>query len=172
MYGSGSPMAGSYIGRRDVREHWIMSFLMCCPCRRLTSQMQQRSFSMYSSSLQKMAQVLISYCLEIQAGDILRIRTGTAALPLLYEVYRAALRAGVYILPLFQDSTLDEILLREGSTEQILYVSPGLQPEMEAITKWLDILCDTNNRQFTSIASERLALKQQAAQPMFRLFDQ
>src|SRR5262245_32803284 len=111
---------------------------------------------------QKMAQLLVDYCLEVQPGDIVRVRSGTIALPLVHEVYRAAIRAGANILPHLRDETLEEILLREGSVDQLQFMSPAFLQETEMIDKWLDILSDVNPRQFTSIASERLALHQHA----------
>ncbi len=42
--------------------------------------------------LEKYAQLLVNYCLDIREGDRLFIQTTTLAEPLVREVYRAALR--------------------------------------------------------------------------------
>jgi len=47
--------------------------------------------------LQKYAQLLVHYCLDIQPGDKLLISTTLLAEPLLREVYRVAVRAGAHV---------------------------------------------------------------------------
>ena len=127
---------------------------------------------MENTYLQRMAQLLVTYCLDIQAGDVFRITAAPVALPLFYEVYRAAIRTGAFLVPRFTDNTLDELLLREGSIEQIQYLSPALLKELETTDKWLTILCDTNTQQFTSIDPARLAARQRSLEPLRSLFVQ
>ena len=44
--------------------------------------------------LEKFAQVLVDYSLEIKAGDLMRIRGSSVVEPLAREVFRAAVRKG------------------------------------------------------------------------------
>ena len=122
--------------------------------------------------LQKLAQLLIDYSLEINPGDVLRITAGAVTMPLYHETYRAAIRAGAFVIPRISDPTFQEILLREGSDEQLQWVSPFLRGEIEHAGKWLDIVSDTNTRQFASINPERIAMNRRASQAEQLLFDQ
>ncbi len=47
--------------------------------------------------LNKYAQLLVGYCLELQAKEKLLIRTTTLAEPLVREVYREATKAGAIV---------------------------------------------------------------------------
>ena len=49
------------------------------------------------SILQKYANLLVNYCLDIKAGDWLYVSTTTLAEPLVREVYRFAVRAGAHV---------------------------------------------------------------------------
>jgi aminopeptidase len=47
--------------------------------------------------LAKYANLLVNYCLEIQKGERLYIKSTTLAEPLVREVYRYAIRAGAHV---------------------------------------------------------------------------
>ena len=49
------------------------------------------------SILAKYARLLVNYCLEIQAGERLYLRTTTLAQPLVKEVYREVIRQGGHV---------------------------------------------------------------------------
>ena len=123
-------------------------------------------------NIRKLAQVLIRYSLNIQPGDVLRIGCGPIAMPLLYESFREAIKAGAHVVTRISDPSLEEFLLREGSDAQLQWKTPLVQTEIETIGKWLDIMSDTNTRQFTSIDPARIAMRHSVHLEEQNLFNQ
>jgi aminopeptidase len=120
--------------------------------------------------LQKLAQVVVRYSLDIQPGDKLRIRCPVLAAPLVKEVYREAIRAGAHVHTRLALEDLNEIALREASDEQLTYVSELAQHEMEYFTADLYIWAETNTKHLTGVDPNRLALAQKAHAPITKRF--
>jgi len=118
--------------------------------------------------LQKLAQLLINYSLEIRPGDKLRITSAPAAAPLLREVYREALRAGAYPTVRIEMEELTELSLRVASPDQLRYVSDIDRQEVEYFDATLNILADENTKALSSVAAERMAARQQARAPLLK----
>ncbi len=114
---------------------------------------------------QRFANVLVHYSLGLRPGDRLLIRAAPAALPLLREVYRAAIRAGAHPETQIDLAELTAIKLREGSPEQIGYLSPGRLREIEELDALLFITAADNTRALGGIDRQRLAALRQADQP-------
>jgi aminopeptidase len=99
--------------------------------------------------IERLAELIVDYSLELREGQILRIDGFHVAAPLAVELYRAAVRAGA--LP-YTNLTLDglaEILVTEGSDEQITYISPVKWHEIESIDALVTIWSEVNTRSFT-----------------------
>ncbi|HEY0768788.1 MAG TPA: aminopeptidase [Sphingobacteriaceae bacterium] len=124
------------------------------------------------SRVQKLAQILIHHSLGIQPGNTLRLRGSVAALPLLQAAYYEALKAGALIIARLDHDSFQEMLLRDGTPEQLAFVNPLLTQEIETIETWLDVQAETNTRQFSSIDPERMAVYAKALGPAQELFQQ
>ena len=90
--------------------------------------------------LQRLAQVLISYSLNLQQGERLAIATEPAAAPLVREVVREALRAAANPEFMVDLPGVTEVLLREGSDEQLSYIPSGIRLALEEFETPLQIL--------------------------------
>jgi aminopeptidase len=119
---------------------------------------------------QKLAQVLVSYSLNIQKGDKLIIQAPLIAAPLVREVYREALRAGAHITPRFAMDELNEIRLGEGSDEQLTYVSELDAFETEHMNKYLNIWASQNTRALSKVNPARIALREKATAEISKRF--
>jgi aminopeptidase len=112
--------------------------------------------------LQRMARVLVHYSLNIKKGDRLAIMTGPQAAPLVREVVREALHAGAFpetfvILPGVQ-----EILLKEGSDEQLSRI-PAIQHMIfEEYETLLQLFSQENTKEMNGVDPARMAIVQQA----------
>lgn len=71
----------------------------------------------------KLARVIIQYSLNIQPGEKLRNVAPAVAGPLVRELYREAVRAGAFVSTRVAIDGLSEILLREGTDEQLCHLS-------------------------------------------------
>lgn len=96
--------------------------------------------------LETFAQTLVRYSLEIRPGDLLVIRSTTLAVPLIREVFREALRAGANPVVRLTFDGQDDMLLKEGSKEQLAWLAPMDLLEAERITARLTIQAPFNTR--------------------------
>ncbi|HET9922054.1 MAG TPA: aminopeptidase, partial [Ktedonobacteraceae bacterium] len=86
---------------------------------------------MSDQRLQKLAQVLVRYSLDVKKGDRLAINAGAIAAPLIREVVREAIHAGAYPETLIDLPGVQEIILKEGSDEQLSYIPSAVRMALE-----------------------------------------
>src|SRR6185437_12508612 len=96
--------------------------------------------------LQRMAQVLVHYSLGVKKGDRLAIQTEPMAAPLVREVVREAIRAGAYPETFIGIPGVREIVLKEGSDEQLAYIPPSFRMIVEEYETQLQILAQDNTK--------------------------
>lgn len=106
--------------------------------------------------LQKFARTLVHYSLYLKPGDVLLIRSTMLAEPLVREVYREALEAGVHVIPRLSFEGQDEIFYRAAEDEQLEWVSPVDLAEMKTATARLTISAPYNTRATAQIDPARL----------------
>jgi len=112
--------------------------------------------------VERMAQVLVHHSLTIQPGDRLGIRSEPLATPLLEAVTRETLRAGGHPEVFVQPTGVQEILLREGSDEQLVRTPQGWHLVVAEFEAMLDIQALDNVKSLSSIDPRRKALRGQA----------
>lgn len=113
---------------------------------------------------QRMAQVLIHYSLGLKPGERLAIQADAQAAPLVKAVVREALHVGAYPDTFIALPGVREIILREGSDEQLSYISPAEQLIIGEYETLLDIEAKENTRRLGGIDPARLVLARRAAQ--------
>jgi aminopeptidase len=105
--------------------------------------------------LDKLAQLITGYSLDLRAGQIYRIDGEEIASPLVVALYRAAIGRGAKAYTKVWPSGLDEIALVEASEEQLAHI-PELEREAsERIDAWTTIWGTENTRALTRADSER-----------------
>jgi len=105
--------------------------------------------------LARLGELIAGYSLELRPGKVLRIDTPGIGAPLATEIYRAALNAGA--LP-YVNVELDELaglLIREGSDEQLDFVSPVAAEEIDRLDAIVTIWADENTRALSGAPAER-----------------
>ncbi len=120
--------------------------------------------------LQRMAQVLVCYSLGVKKGDRLAIQGGAVAAPLIREVVREAIRAGAYPEVFTQVPGVQEIILKEGSDEQLAYVPPALRMVIEEYETTLQLFSSENTKSMSGVDPSRMALAQQATRELSNTF--
>ncbi|HET8909922.1 MAG TPA: aminopeptidase [Ktedonobacteraceae bacterium] len=118
--------------------------------------------------LQRMAKVLVHYSLGIKEGQRLTIWTEPLATPLIQEVVREVVRAGGHPELMVSLPGVREIILREGSNEQLTSVSPIQSLVNQDYDALLQILSSENTKSRNGIDPARLALAQKANQGLFQ----
>lgn len=126
--------------------------------------------SMVDPRIQRMAQVLVHYSLELKEGDVFLIRGSDLAAPLIRAVYAEALRAGAHpeVWPSMQG--LAEIFYREASEAQLKFVSPALKLAMETYDALLAIRGDYNTRALSGVDPSRQAIAARAQSDVMKTY--
>src|SRR3712207_6022249 len=114
----------------------------------------------------KLAQVIIHYSFGLKPGDTLRMTGTTSAGPFLRELYREAVRAGAIVLPRITLEDFEEILLKEGSNEQLEHLPELLKQEIETIDASLTVWSSANTKQLSNVDPQRLALRRKTPAPL------
>ncbi|WIV11484.1 aminopeptidase [Proteiniborus sp. MB09-C3] len=109
--------------------------------------------------LQKLAHLIINYSLNIKKGEYLQITGGVATGPLLMELYREALRAGAYPEIAANIEGVSEILLKEGSDEQLQFVSPLNRTIAEKYDATIHLLGGVNTKELAGVDPQRIVAR-------------
>ncbi len=120
--------------------------------------------------IDKLADVLVRYSVAVQKGDLVSIQGTPAGEPLIVAVYRAVLRAGGHPQVRMAPASLTELLLKEASDEQLRYISPLAQHEVETIDKRIGIWSEVNTRALTNTDAAKQAMLSAARQPIMSRF--
>ncbi len=112
--------------------------------------------------IQRMAQVLVRYCIGAREGDRMAISSAPAAQPLLLEVYREALRAGAHPEIFLTLPGQEEIYFKEASDRQLAYIPAVRRLMIEDYETYLYIDAQENTKSMNSIDPERIAIARKA----------
>jgi aminopeptidase len=116
---------------------------------------------MQDPRIKKLANLLTTYCVAVEKGERVAIRTTLPAMPLARETYRAVLQAGGLPHIVLRDLGLAEIYLREADNDQLQYVDPFNQLAIEQFDCLIGISGSDNTRTLSSIdpAKQQIAAK-------------
>jgi aminopeptidase len=120
--------------------------------------------------LQHMAQVLVHYSLSVKKGDRLGIMTGPNAAPLVREVVREAVSVGAYPETFVELPGVREIVLKEGSDEQLSYIPAAQRMVFEEYETMLSLLAQENTKALSDVDPTRMALVQQARRDLMHTY--
>jgi aminopeptidase len=112
---------------------------------------------MVDPRINRLADLIVEYSLELAAGQVFRIDASEVASPLVLALYRAAVRAGAHpYSALGLEGTL-ELLLEHGSEEQIEYIPPHYWDEIEEIDAIATVWSESNTRALSRVDPTRHA---------------
>jgi len=100
-----------------------------------------------SEPVDRHAEVVLRYSLDLQAGEHLVVQCGPASEELNEAVYRAALEIGAVVTVFNSLRHEREIELREASDEALRWVSPVWKAAAETADAWLKIGAPENTRE-------------------------
>lgn len=112
--------------------------------------------------LAKYANLLVNYCLELQQGERLYIKSTTLAEPLVREVYRYATRAGAHVEIDLEMEHQHRIFMEEANEEQLRYVSPLYRAAVETFDAYLYIRAPFSLRNTSGNHPEKVKIRQEA----------
>jgi aminopeptidase len=126
--------------------------------------------TMQDPRIEKMADVLIRYSLEVKKGDLMLINATDAAAPLVKAAYRKALQAGAHVTMRVALEGIDEIFFKEAGEDQLTFVSPFKRFDTEKPTAILGIWGGFNPKNLTSVDPQRLAKAKKAQSELQRIY--
>jgi aminopeptidase len=114
------------------------------------------------SILQRYAQLLVGYCLEITPGDKLYVRSTFLGEPLVREVYREAMRRGAVVETAFEFKGEGNIFLETATEAQLDWVSPFYEQAMREFNAYLLIRAPYNLREAQNVDAAKRTRQREA----------
>ena len=111
---------------------------------------------MFDPRVERLAELLVNYSLELRPGQVVRIDANAEGAPLVVALHRWALRAGAHPYEHVSLEELGEILLTEGSDDQIAFLWDVEKREYERIDALVTVWADTNTRALSGVEPDRL----------------
>lgn len=112
---------------------------------------------MPDSRLARLADVLVGYSGRVKSGELVLLEAPVVGEPLLNEMFRAVLEAGAQPVTRI-GLDLAEVLLTEGSDDQVTWVNPARREDIERADVRIVVEATTNTKAMTSIDPARQAL--------------
>jgi aminopeptidase len=104
---------------------------------------------MHDPRVERLADLITGYSLGLGEGQTMRIDGEESAIPLAVALYRSALRRGalpyIHVIP----AGLDEVLLFEGSDDQLAHIPEADRVQSDEVDAWATIWSQSNTRGLT-----------------------
>ena len=120
--------------------------------------------------VERMAEIITGYSAEVKRGDLVGIRGGTAAAPLIRALYAACLGRGAHPYADVALSGLEEIFFERARPRQLSYLSPLRRFEVEKADVLISVLSETNTRRLSGADPGKQALASKARRPVMEIF--
>ena len=125
---------------------------------------------MHDPRMTRLADVLVNYSTKIKKGDVVAITSNAGALPLVEATYEAVVRAGGHPFWSIRSDILEEILIQQGTDEQIAHLNPIAMHQVSVVDVNISFWADENTKAFSSLDAKRVAARQTARKPIMKKF--
>ncbi|HSV26755.1 MAG TPA: aminopeptidase, partial [Sedimentisphaerales bacterium] len=116
--------------------------------------------------LEKLAQVIVNYSVSLRKNDIVTIKSDPVAVPLIVELYRAAIDAGAHPHVRLAPDELAEVFYKSARDHQLDFVSPLSMYEVEHINASIGIWAEVNTRALSNVDAAKQARASAARKPL------
>ena len=120
--------------------------------------------------LDKLADVLVRYSTSVKKGDLVAISADPVAQPLVEALARAVLAAGGNPCWNVKSEAMHELLLLNGSPEQIAYQSPLAMNLIETVDVSIVLWAETNTKFLGKVDPAKVAANQAARRRYLKTF--
>ncbi|MDD5604378.1 MAG: aminopeptidase [Dehalococcoidales bacterium] len=110
----------------------------------------------------KLANMLVNYSVQIKPGEKVAITGDTAAEPLIKAVYQHILQAGGFPFTLLNLNGMDEIFYKYASDDQLRHIPPAQELLINTYDARIACYAETNTRALSSVDPSRMAIFDQA----------
>jgi aminopeptidase len=122
--------------------------------------------------VQKLARLLVDYCVKVQPGDKVVIRGNVVSLPLVTETYREVVRAGGHPLVMWQEPEFAEIMLKNGNDDQLQFIAEPSKLVMETYDCMIGLSGTNNTRTLSGVDPARQKITRAAGMEISQIFMQ
>jgi aminopeptidase len=122
--------------------------------------------------IQKLARLLVHYCVAVQPGDKVNIGGSSLGLPLINETYREVVNAGGYPYLSWAEDELTEIMLKEGNDEQLRFIHEPTRIIGETYDCRIAIRAAANSRALSAVDPARQQIVSEASRELMATFMQ
>lgn len=112
---------------------------------------------MQDARVDRLAQLLVEYSLDVAPGDLIRLDGGECSTQLLLALFRAALRRDARPYLNVELPEVTEVLLTEGSPEQIEHVPQAVWNEIERLDALVTVWGDANTKALSNVPADNLS---------------
>jgi len=125
---------------------------------------------MSDSYIQKMAQLLVGYSVNIKKGDLTYIAANAEAKELLLEIYREVVKAGgtPIMMPVFGEENY--IFYKHATDEQLDTIPKIMEDLISTIDASIQLLSETNVKRLTNVDSKKIARRNKAQSKIMEIF--
>ena len=118
--------------------------------------------------LEKLADVLVNYSLDVQPGNKMIIRTSPLGEELALAAYSAGLRAGAHIDIQCDFPRAAEVFLKNASQAQLEFVPAPVQLIYDTYDRFLSIGAEQNTRGLSAVDPGKRALRSRATHSLMK----
>lgn len=120
--------------------------------------------------VEKLADVLVNYSVEVQPGEKVLIQGETAAEPLLKAIYTGVLKAGGHPLMVISLPGIDELLYRHASDEQLLHVPEPMKMAVETYDVSIGVMGSENTKALSGVDPAKMVLRRRGRTELSKTF--
>src|SRR5205814_9502804 len=120
--------------------------------------------------LEKLADVLVNYSVGVKKGQLVRITSAPAGLPLVNEIFRRVVAAGANPFTRINAEETQEIFLKKGNPDQLAFLNPIAKFEQERSDCSINIWAEANTRSLSSVNPESMRISRGAKKPLMDIF--
>ncbi len=125
---------------------------------------------MVDPRIDKLAEVLVNYSVDIKPGDKVKITGNSLSAPLLKTIYKYVLQAGGHPLLNLNLPDFDELLFQYASDNQLQYVHETEKLVVENYDVDIHIDSPENTKNLSNINPEKISMRSKARKPLSDIF--
>lgn len=127
---------------------------------------------MKDERIEKLAELLVRYSVDVQPGQKVMLRSSPEAKPLFLAVYRQVLMAGGLPVTMLNFPEEAELFYAFANEQQLGYLSEPLMLAMETFDVSISIMAETNTRHLSGADPEKMVKASRARRKLFQTFMQ
>lgn len=120
--------------------------------------------------IEKLAQTLVDYSVEVHNGDRVLINGSVLAEPLLKEIYTRVLQAGGHPLMMVSLPNTEEIFFRYASEEQLKHIPKPLELIIETYDVQISVGAESNTKALSNVEPVKMVLHQRVRKELMNTF--